>query len=104
MKKIGKYLILEAKEDYNNMNVWEVASNKTKTRCLDPNCLIHHNGNKKYPQYYKYSDSDNMMECGDYWPITQEEIIDGLMGEINDLEGKVKQLRDELIPWLILKG
>ena len=71
MKRYSDILIIENASDLKPKNlIWEYED------AVRLNCgVIHHNGNKTFPQCYKYEEAWDVHFCGDWYPISKEEAI-----------------------------
>lgn len=71
MKRYGDILIIESASDLKPKDlIWE------DEEAVRLNCgVIHHDGNKTFPQCYKYEESWDAHFCGNWYPISRMDAI-----------------------------
>ena len=90
---IKNLLILRSSDDLKELGK-VIYDEPTATRYDEG--VLNHEGNKKYPQYYRYCEPFDYHCCGDYNPITKSEFEDRIQVMIEEYQEKIEQLKSLL--------
>lgn len=93
MKRYRNLLIIENEKDLNPENLIWKEDMETRLRCG----VIHHKGNKDFPQYYKRVESFDAHYCDDYYPIDKKEAkikIEEYIDELQEAIFRLNQMID----------
>ena len=69
MKLLNGLLIIERQNDYKSGVIYE----REDSIRLDKIGVIYHNGNKTFPQFYKYSAPYDNHFCAEYFKVDEQE-------------------------------
>lgn len=93
MKYYGKYMKVDSRDEFHNMNkdiIWE---EDNAIRLFDYGIFT--NINKEYPLYFKYKSSNDGHFCGTWYPCEKKEVINYLNEKIADLTDRINYLTNE---------